>query len=68
MLEYCKKILTAMTFDLSLFKKELTKCFSYIDLEDRIQLGIWLDSKYAKLPTNVTFENRMSKTYLHNKR
>ena len=53
MLDYCKKILTVMTFDLSLFKKELNKCFSYLNLQDRISLGTWLDKKYAKLPAKL---------------
>lgn len=50
MLEFCKKILSAMTFDIALFKKELKKCYSYLNLFDKIRLGLWVDTKYAKLP------------------
>lgn len=53
MLDYCKKILSVMAFDLSLFKKEMKKCFSYLNLQDRILLGTWLDKKYAKLPAKL---------------
>ncbi|MCQ2959296.1 MAG: hypothetical protein MJ198_03790 [Bacteroidales bacterium] len=50
MLEYCKKILSVMTFDVELFKKELQKCFSYLNFQERLDLGIWNDNNYLKLP------------------
>jgi hypothetical protein len=45
MLEYSKLILSKMTFDRKLFKKELRKAFRYLDREERKQLIIWVRSE-----------------------
>jgi hypothetical protein len=45
MLEYSKLILSKMTFDRKLFKKELRKAFRYLDREERRQLIIWVRSE-----------------------
>jgi hypothetical protein len=45
MLEYSKLILSKMTFDRKLFKKELRKAFRYLDREERRQLIIWVHSE-----------------------
>lgn len=41
-LRYCKKILRKVSFDLQLFRKELTKAFKYLNTEDRILLKKWV--------------------------
>jgi hypothetical protein len=45
MLEYSKLILSKMTFDKKLFKKEFRKAFRYLDREERRQLIHWIRSK-----------------------
>jgi hypothetical protein len=45
MLEYSKFILSKMTFDRRLFKKEFRKAFRYLNREERKQLIIWVRSK-----------------------
>ena len=45
MLEYSKLILSKMTFDKKLFKKEFRKAFRYLNREERKQLIIWVRSK-----------------------
>jgi hypothetical protein len=45
MLEYSKLILSKMTFDKGLFKKELKKAFRYLNREERTQLINWVRSK-----------------------
>jgi hypothetical protein len=45
MLEYSKLILSKMTFDKGLFKKELKKAFRYLNREERRQLINWVRSK-----------------------
>ena len=45
MLEYSKLILSKMTFDKKLFKKEVRKAFRYLNREERRQLIIWVRSK-----------------------
>ena len=45
MLEYSKLILSKMTFDKRLFKKEFRKAFRYLNREERRQLKIWVRSK-----------------------
>ena len=41
MLEFCKKILFKVSFDASLFKKELTKSMNWLEKNDAIKLKIW---------------------------
>jgi hypothetical protein len=45
MLEYSKLILSKMTFDKKLFKKEFKKAFRYLNREERRQLIIWIRSE-----------------------
>jgi hypothetical protein len=45
MLEYSKLILSKMTFDRKLFKKEFRKAFRYLNREERRQLVKWVRSK-----------------------
>ena len=41
MLDFCKKILIKVSFDASLFKKELTKSMNWLEKNDAIKLKIW---------------------------
>jgi len=45
MLEYSKLILSKMTFDKRLFKKEFKKAFRYLNRDERKQLVSWVRSK-----------------------
>jgi hypothetical protein len=45
MLDYSKLILSKMTFDKKLFKKELKKAFRYLNRDERMQLIMWIRSK-----------------------
>ena len=45
MLEYSKLILSKMTFDKKLFKKELRKAFRYLNREECRLLIDWVRSK-----------------------
>lgn len=45
MLEYCKIILSRMSFNQLLFKKEYRKTFSYLDVQEHVQLKEWLRQK-----------------------
>ena len=58
MLEYCKKILKAMSFDISLFQKELRKSYGYLNSLDKRFLNIWVNYNYEKLvPLALTAKN-----------
>ena len=41
MLEYCKTILKKVSFDSTLFEKELRKALSYVNKEERMKLLQW---------------------------
>ena len=41
MLEFKKRILLKVSFDLSLFEKELKKAFNWLDSGDLEQLKLW---------------------------
>jgi hypothetical protein len=45
MLEYSKLILSKMTFDKKLFKKEFRKAFRCLNREERKHLILWIRSK-----------------------
>jgi hypothetical protein len=49
MLEYSKLILSKMTFDKTLFKKELRKAFRYLNRDERRQLIAWVRSRSETL-------------------
>jgi hypothetical protein len=49
MLEYSKLILSKMTFDKKLFRKEVRKAFRYLNAEERRQLIEWVRSKSEML-------------------
>jgi hypothetical protein len=41
MFELSKKILTKVSFDKTLFRKELVKAFNYLKHEEKILLKVW---------------------------
>jgi hypothetical protein len=45
MLEYSKLILSKMTFDKKIFKKEFRKAFRYLNRQERRELKNWIRSK-----------------------
>lgn len=45
MLEYCKTILTKMSFSRRLFRKEYRKTFFYLNYEDHQKLKKWIRQK-----------------------
>lgn len=45
MLDYCKTILEAVSFDQNLFQKEYRKSLLWLSSEDASQLKSWLASK-----------------------
>lgn len=49
MLEYCYKILTKMSFDADLFRKELKKCLGYLTPNDAAILRNWAHENYKDL-------------------
>lgn len=49
MLEYAKLILTKMTFDKKLFRKEFRKAFRYLKSDERARLLNWVRSRKEML-------------------
>ena len=49
MLEYAKLILSKMTFDKKLFRKEFRKAFRYLKRDERTRLLNWVRSKKEML-------------------
>jgi hypothetical protein len=47
MLEYSKNILTKMSFDRLLFKKELSKAYQYLMEEEIEELVSWVMAKFG---------------------
>lgn len=52
MLEYAKDILSKISFDKKLFRKELRKAFRNLDDEDRKELITWVRSTQMPLHWN----------------
>jgi hypothetical protein len=48
MLEYSKKILTKVSFDIKLFKKELSKAYQYLLEEEAAELILWVKSNFGE--------------------
>ena len=48
MLEYTKTILNSVSFDKSLFKKELEKSLTSLEPKEIMQLRSWLGQKYSR--------------------
>ncbi len=55
MFEYTKQILTKVSFDRNLFKKELTKAIKVLRKDERRLLKIWCVATYA-VYSDIVFE------------
>jgi len=49
MLEFCKKILTNVSFDRLLFIKELKKALKWVSKDERRQLKEWCIQQYGSI-------------------
>lgn len=49
MLEFCKKVLTNVSFDRKLFKKELNKAIKWVTKEEITQLKNWCIAKFGHI-------------------
>jgi hypothetical protein len=62
MLEYVKTILQKVSFDTSLFRKELQKSIKWLTTNERVELQTWLsysfDGDYKKIIKEVFDRNR----------
>lgn len=47
MLEYTKIILSKISFDKTLFKKEYKKAFRYLDMNERTALEQWVRAEWS---------------------
>ena len=47
MLDFCKKVLTNVSFDRFLFKKELQKAIKWVSKEELVHLRDWCMSKFG---------------------
>ncbi len=57
MLDYSKKLLSKVSFDRQLFKKELKKSIAWIKKEERLTLQIWCLSTFGHLYKDVIVES-----------
>jgi hypothetical protein len=53
MLEFCKKVLTKVSFDKSLFRKELKKAISWVKKEELVLLYEWCLKKFGHKYKNI---------------
>lgn len=62
MLEYVKTILQKVSFDTTLFRKELQKSIQWLTTNERVELKTWLsysfDGDYKKIIKDVFDRNR----------
>lgn len=54
MLEYCKLILSKISFDRKLFRKEYRKTFGYLQPEEQSELKKWLRSPTKTLLSDTS--------------
>jgi hypothetical protein len=47
MLEFCKNVLTKVSFDRKLFQKELKKSIKWLSKEDLLQLKSWCMQRFG---------------------
>lgn len=57
MLELSKEILSKVSFDKHLFKKELAKALKWIQKEDYTHLKMWVYQKFGKMYPDVIKES-----------
>lgn len=48
MLEYSKKILIKVSFDIKLFRKELAKAYQYLLEEETAELMLWVKNNFGE--------------------
>ena len=56
MFELSKKILTKVSFDQSLFRKELLKAFNYLKREEKVLLKVWALATFGHSYRDVIIE------------
>lgn len=56
MLEHQKKVLTSVSFDKPLFRKELIKSLSWLNEEEQIQLAKWVKENFAHLHSDIIMD------------
>lgn len=49
MLEYVKMVLNKVSFDVTLFRKELLKSLGWLNAEEKEELRRWTEKEYGKL-------------------
>ncbi len=53
MLEFSKKILSKVSFDKILFKKELSKCIKWLSKKEVLNLKIWALTAFAQYKNTI---------------
>jgi hypothetical protein len=53
MLEYAKVILPKVSFSKELFEKELNKCISWVDKNERYELYIWCYENFNEMYPDI---------------
>jgi chorismate mutase len=56
MFELSKKILTKVSFDKALFRKELAKAFNYLKREEKVLLKVWAMATFGNAYKDVIIE------------
>jgi len=56
MLEFCKDILQKVSFNQSLFKKELLKSVMWLNKKERVMLQVWCIATFGHLYGDVIIE------------
>jgi len=56
MLEFCKKVLTNVSFDRILFRKELRKAIKWVSNEEIGQLKQWCQSRFGHIYGDIIAE------------
>jgi len=57
MLEFCKKVLTNVSFDRILFRKELKKAVKWLNREELGQLRQWCQNKFGHVYGDIIAES-----------
>lgn len=64
MLDYCKTILKAVSFDKRLFKKEYRKALKWLSIDEGRELKYWLRREYVR--TNQSSLKQQEERYFSN--
>ncbi len=64
MLDYCKTILKAVSFDRKLFKKEYRKALKWLSNDEGRELKYWLRQEYIR--SNISIRKKQEERYLTN--